>query len=83
MDTPRTPKTYLPLPIEDDTLIRRADLPLYIPVASQTFARWASENEGPRFLKLGRRLVAYRVADIKEWLQSNERDNTITSEDNG
>ena len=35
MDTPRTHKTYLPLPESDDTLIRRADLPQYIPVASQ------------------------------------------------
>ena len=77
MDTPRTHKTYLPLPIEDDTLIRRVDLPDYIPVASQTLARWAVEGQGPRFIKLGRRLVAYRAGDLREWLQGRVRQNTI------
>ena len=46
----------LPLPDDDDTLIRRSDLPRYLPVAAQTLARWAVEGQGPRFIKVGRRL---------------------------
>ena len=60
----------LPLPENDDTLIRRSDLPRYIPVASQTLARWAVEGQGPHFIKVGRRLVAYRAGDLREWLRS-------------
>jgi hypothetical protein len=67
----------IPLPENDDTLIRRSDLPLYIPVAPQTWARWACEGTGPPFLKIGRRLVAYRVGDLRFWLQSQTRSNTI------
>lgn len=67
----------LPLPEDDDTLIRRADIPRYLPIASQTLARWAVEGQGPRFTKLGRRLVAYRAGDIREWLKGQARDNTI------
>ena len=67
----------LPLPEDDDTLIRRADLPRYIPVAKQTLCRWAVEGQGPRFIKVGRRLVAYRAGDLREWLQSQTRENTI------
>ena len=73
----------LPLPEDDDALIRRADLPQYIPVASQTLARWAVEGQGPRFIKVGRRLVAYRAGDLREWLQSQARKNTIVGENDG
>ena len=66
----------LPLPEDDDTLIRRADLCKYIPVAPQTWARWAVESQGPRFIKLGRRLVAYKVGDLREWLKSQTKSNT-------
>ena len=67
----------LPLPADDDTLIRRSDLPSYLPIASQTAARWAVAGEGPRFIKVGRRLVAYGGGDIREWLQGQARENTI------
>ena len=73
----------LPLPEDDNALIRRVDLPQYIPVASQTLARWACEGQGPRFIKVGRRLVAYRAGDLKAWLHSNRRNNTIASADDG
>jgi len=58
----------LPLPGNPDTLIRRADVARYIPIQPQTLARWACEGKGPRFVKLGRRLVAYRVGDLRAWL---------------
>ncbi|MBT3361579.1 MAG: AlpA family phage regulatory protein [Rhodospirillales bacterium] len=68
--------TLLPLPENDDALIRRADLPRYLPIASQTAARWACTGEGPRFIKIGRRLVAYRAGDLREWLSSQKCQNT-------
>lgn len=74
-----TDQSLLPLPANDDTLIRRGDVPRYIPVAAQTLARWAVEGQGPRFVKLGRRLVAYRAGDLREWLQGQVRDNTTQS----
>ncbi len=66
-----------PLPPDDDVLIRRADLPRYLPIAAQTAARWAVEGQGPRFIKVGRRIVAYRTGDLREWLQGQVRQNTI------
>ena len=82
MEEPMT-TALLPLPEDDDTLIRRSDLPRYIPVASQTLAMWAVEGQGPRFIKVGRRLVAYRAGDLREWLQSQARKNTIVGENDG
>ena len=77
MNTANLNKIFLPLPEDDDVLIRRSDLPNYIPVASQTFARWACEGEGPSFIKIGKRLVAYRAGDIRAWLRGQVRQNTI------
>lgn len=73
--------TLLPLPENDDTYIRRSDVPNYIPIAAQTLARWATEGQGPCFVKLGRRLVAYRAGDLREWLHSQARENTIQKSD--
>jgi len=69
-DISLAPHTLLPLPQDDDTLIRRSDLSKYLPVATQTWARWACSGEGPPFIKVGRRLVAYRAGDLREWLRS-------------
>jgi predicted DNA-binding transcriptional regulator AlpA len=71
-----TGRNLLPLPEDDETLIRRADLPRYLPIAAQTAARWAHEGQGPRFVKLGRRLVAYRAGDLRAWLNANVRRST-------
>lgn len=61
---------HFTLPDNDDALIRRADLPKYLPISAQTLARWASEGQGPRMVKVGRRLVCYRVGDLRQWLQN-------------
>ena len=74
--TPENPALNA-LPDNDDVLIRRSDLPKYLPIAAQTAARWACSGEGPRFIKVGRRLVAYRAGDLREWLQGQVRENTI------
>ncbi len=79
MDRSKIAQTLLPLPDDADTLIRRADLPRYLPVAAQTLARWAVEGQGPPFIKVGRRIVAYRAGDLRAWLQGQVRQNTINA----
>lgn len=49
-------------------LLRPADAAAYLSVAVQTLARWRCEGQGPRFVKLGKRLVAYRRDDLEAWL---------------
>ena len=57
---------------DDDVLIRRGDVPRYVPVTKQTLARWAHEGCGPRFVKLGTKLVAYRAGDLRQWIAAKE-----------
>jgi predicted DNA-binding transcriptional regulator AlpA len=75
MDSSVTPELS-PLPPEDDALIRRADVPRYLPLAAQTLARWAVEGGGPPYVKLGRRIVAYRAGDLRAWLRDGKRRST-------
>ncbi|RMX61915.1 putative transcriptional regulator [Roseibium alexandrii DFL-11] len=67
----------LPLPSDDDTLIRRADVQAYLGIAPQTLARWAHEGQGPRFIKMGSKLVAYRAGDLRRWLETCQISSTI------
>ena len=69
--------TLLPLPEDNNVLIRRSELPKYLPIAAQTAARWSSEGQGPPFIKIGRRLVAYRTGDLRVWIEGQTRHNTI------
>jgi len=39
-------------------------------VPPRTAQRWRHTGHGPRYTKIGRR-VAYRVADIEEWLATH------------
>ena len=70
-------ETLLPIPENDEALIPRRELPRYLPIAVQTAARWAVEGQGPRFIKVGKRLVAYRAGDLRAWLGEQSNDNTI------
>lgn len=68
---------FLPLPENDDVLIRRSDLSDYLPISPQTAARWAHERQGPSFIRIGKRIVAYRSGDLKKWLQESQNGGAI------
>ena len=38
-------------------------------IPPRTAQRWRASGGGPPFIRLGRRRVAYRVADVERWLQ--------------
>ena len=60
------------LPLDDSVLIPRRDVKRYIPVEPQTLARWASEGQGPRMTKCGKRLVCYTAGDLRAWLAEQQ-----------
>jgi hypothetical protein len=37
-------------------------------IPPRTAQRWRATGDGPPFVRLGRRRVVYRVADIERWL---------------
>src|SRR3954452_6639839 len=59
----------IPLPPSDEALVPAHRLPAHIGVANQTLARWRYEGQGPKFVKVGRR-VAYRAGDVRAWLHN-------------
>lgn len=59
-----------PLPADDASLIPRDAVPRFLPISAQTLAKWASQGEGPPFIRVGRRRVAYRAGDLRAWLLS-------------
>jgi predicted DNA-binding transcriptional regulator AlpA len=37
-------------------------------IRPRTAQRWRAEGGGPPFVRLGKRRIAYRVADVEAWL---------------
>lgn len=70
-----TQNCLLPLPDNDETLIPSRRLPLYIGISAQTLARWRHEGKGPKYCKVGRK-VLYTTLSIREWLIAQERSHT-------
>jgi predicted DNA-binding transcriptional regulator AlpA len=64
----------LPLPENDEVLIRSKDLPKYLPVAYQTLVRWRHELKGPNYIKLGGHTVAYKAGDVRKWIAHQSRE---------
>lgn len=73
------PDHLLPLPLDDDVLIRARDVSSYTDIAQQTHTRWRHEGVGPKFVRLGRR-VFYRSGDLRAWIRGQVRQNTIAGE---
>ena len=47
----------------------------YLRLSPRTLERYRVTGEGPRFLKIGRR-VLYRQSDLDEWLKNKSRRST-------
>jgi len=53
------------------SLLTSAEAAAYIGVAPSTLAHWRSAGDPhPPAVRLGRRRLAYRVADLDAWLES-------------
>lgn len=48
----------------------------YLGVSPSLLAKLRMRGEGPQFVKLGRRVVVYRVADLTAWLDAGQRTST-------
>jgi len=44
----------------------------YTGLSQQMAAKNRKDGLGPKFVRLGRRRLAYRIADIEEWLRARE-----------
>ena len=43
-----------------------------IGVAKGTLSNWRLAKEGPRYVKLAKKIVLYHVTDIEKWLKTRE-----------
>ena len=59
-----------------DALLTPQQAAAYTGLAIATLQRQRSEGSGPRFVKLGRRRVGYRLADVRAWLDSRVASST-------
>ena len=51
-------------------LLSDVELASFLGIAVQTIRNWRWRGEGPRFVKLGDRVVRYRPADIQAFIEA-------------
>jgi excisionase family DNA binding protein len=64
---------------ETDPLLTNEQLAEMLGISMQKIYALRSSGEGPKALKLGHKLVRYRLSDVEAWLKSKE--SACTAED--
>lgn len=59
-------------------LLRSSEAAEYLGLAPATLAKMRMRGDGPPFVKVGHRLVAYREADLVAWTQARTRTRTAS-----
>lgn len=59
--------------IISDPLLSTTELHARTGVKPRTWERWRLEGKGPQFVRVGDRLVRYRLSAVEAWLRQNER----------
>ncbi|MGN6470172.1 MAG: helix-turn-helix transcriptional regulator, partial [Rhizobiaceae bacterium] len=49
--------------------LRTAAAASYLGLSVSALAKMRMRGDGPRFIKLGRRLVIYRLSDLSAWME--------------
>jgi predicted DNA-binding transcriptional regulator AlpA len=59
--------------------VRPPEAAKYVGISTSTLAKMRLRGDGPAYLKLGPRAVAYRIVDLEEWLTTHRRRSTSES----
>lgn len=57
-----------------DNLLRRPEVERRCGLSRSALYEWMRRGDFPRPVKLGTRLVAWREADIRDWIESRPQD---------
>jgi len=58
----------------ETSLLDERELAAHLHIAVSTLRNWRVARRGPAFVKLGKRAVRYRVADVERFIEAGERD---------
>ena len=56
--------------LDEDSWLSESDVAEMINVAAVTLKGWRRSGRGPKFYRLGPRLIRYRAEDVDVWLRS-------------
>jgi len=58
------------------TVLRTAEAGRRVGLSASTMAKLRMRGDGPKYIKVGRRIVVYDVADLDSWLAGRRRGST-------
>jgi excisionase family DNA binding protein len=54
-----------------DSLMTTEAAAAELAVKPSTLARWRRQGRGPRYVRIGSKVVRYRAADVNRWLEKH------------
>lgn len=57
--------------MDNNLILNNKEAANFLSIKPETLAKWRSEHRGPRYSKIGRRVV-YKVQDLEEFLEQNK-----------
>jgi excisionase family DNA binding protein len=55
---------------ESPRMLNRQEAADFLGVTPQTMLRWDNKGIGPKFYRLGKRIIRYKKSDLMAWLES-------------
>jgi predicted DNA-binding transcriptional regulator AlpA len=65
----------MPMSPAPTDLLRTREAAAELRLSPRTLDRWRGTDEGPPYVRLGRKAVAYRRSDLDRWLDAQTRGN--------
>ena len=60
-------------PLEDlSAMMHPKETALMLGLSTRTLEKWRLDNRGPRYIRIGTRIVRYRRGDILEFIEAGE-----------
>jgi len=53
--------------------LSEAELAKQLKLTTRTLQIWRARGEGPAFARVGRKRIVYRIAAVRDWLESQEK----------
>lgn len=63
----------------DDALLSQKRVATMLSVSPRALEAWRIRGEGPAFIRISKRCIRYRRADVEAWLASREHQPTAIS----
>lgn len=66
------------LSLAQNKFMNEKETALMLGFSQRTLQNWRHSGQGPKYLRVNRRVIRYRLSDVQSWVDSRIRESTAT-----